>query len=79
MSPELALFTAVCIEFPGWTIISAADPLPEINIKIRKIPSRMTSLFLISNPSIYSRNLGVKTMSGVKIVLLVIPENNTRI
>jgi hypothetical protein len=50
VSPELALFTAACIEFPGWTIISAADPLPEINTKIRKIPSRMTSLFLITIP-----------------------------
>lgn len=50
VSPELELFMAACIESPGWTILSAADPIPEVNNKIRKIPSRMTTLFLISIP-----------------------------
>ncbi|HII80552.1 MAG TPA: hypothetical protein HA261_09205 [Methanosarcina sp.] len=79
VSPEFALFMAVCIESPGSTIISAADPTPEINTKIRKISDKITSLFLISNPSVYSRKLGMKPISRAKIVLLVIPENNTHI
>lgn len=50
VSPDLELFIAVCIESPGWTILSAADPVPEINAKIRKIPNNMTSLLLIPIP-----------------------------
>jgi len=53
----LALLTAVCIEFPGWTIISAADPTPEINSK-RKIAIDKTSNFLICNPSVHSEIWG---------------------
>jgi hypothetical protein len=49
---------AVCIEPPGWTIISAADPIPEIKTKIRRIPDKMTSLLLILNTSVHSRKLG---------------------
>jgi len=64
VSPEFALFTAVCIEFPGSTIISAADPIPEVNTKIRRISDKMTSLFFISNPSVHSRKLRMKLVSG---------------
>lgn len=54
----LALLTAVCIELPGWTIISAADPIPETNSK-RKITTDKTSIFfLICNPSVHSENWG---------------------
>ena len=77
VSPELELLMAVCIEFPGWTIISAADPIPEINTKIRKIPSKMISLFLISIPPSIKK-VGVKSASGAKFVLLVIHENCTQ-
>jgi hypothetical protein len=41
VSPDFELSIAACIESPGWTIISAADPIPEINDKIRKIPSKI--------------------------------------
>jgi len=74
-SPELAVFMAVCIEFPGWTIISAAAPMPEINDKMRKTISKTGNLFFISDSSVHSRKLGVKSVSGAKIVLLVIHEN----
>lgn len=50
VSPDFELSIAACIESPGWTIISAADPIPEINDKIRKIPSKISTLFLIPIP-----------------------------
>jgi hypothetical protein len=55
----LALSTAVCIEFPGSTVISAADPINEINNKRKIVIGNMSNLFLIYNSSIHLRNLGV--------------------
>lgn len=63
-SPGFALSTAVCIELPGSTIISAADPIPEINSKRKKANGKMSNLSLIYNPSIHSRYLGVKSVYG---------------
>ena len=50
MSPELALFTAACIEPEGWTKISAAPPVPEIKIKIKKVNSKVVNLVIRTPP-----------------------------
>jgi hypothetical protein len=52
LSPEFALFTAVCIELPGWTKISAAVPIPDINTKMRKAHIKVVNLFILIPPSI---------------------------
>jgi hypothetical protein len=46
-SPEVAfaLFTAACIESPGWTKISAV-PIPEPS-KIRKAANKIINLFMV--------------------------------
>lgn len=46
ISPELALSTAACIEPGDWTIISAAFPIPEINIKIKKVNNKVINLLI---------------------------------
>lgn len=51
-SPGVALFTAVCIEPPGWTEISAAVTIPEPDIKIRKTASNVINLFIPIPPYI---------------------------
>jgi hypothetical protein len=51
-SPEVALFTAICIEPPGWTEISAAVTIPEPDIKIRKTASNIINLFIQIPPYI---------------------------
>jgi len=55
-SPELAVSTADCIESPGWTIISAAVPIPTHNIKMREVISKTVNLLLILNSSVHSRS-----------------------
>jgi hypothetical protein len=52
-SPEVAfeLFTATCIESPGWTRISAEVPIPENDIKIRMVRNKVVNFFTMIPPS----------------------------
>jgi hypothetical protein len=52
ISPEVALLIEVCIEFPGWTNISAAAPIPEIDAKTRKAANKVINLFIPTPPFI---------------------------
>ena len=45
-SPGFALFTAACIDYPGWTKISAAVPVLEPNVKIRKANAKVMNMFI---------------------------------
>jgi hypothetical protein len=52
MSPGFELFTAVCIEFPGLTIISAAAPIPDIDVNIRIATNKAVNFFIPIPPLI---------------------------
>lgn len=51
-SPEVELFTAFWIESPGWTEISAAAPILDIDTKIRRTANKLANLLILKPPFI---------------------------
>jgi hypothetical protein len=45
-SPEVALFTADCIDSPGWTVSSAAVQILEQKEKITRATAKVKNLFI---------------------------------